>query len=89
MGSRVAHAFLATGSRCQHMTISIPHLVGQYTITPLASPTDCGNYAAAVSVRRGKHDRVFRLVPVFSSATEATCYALAQGKRLVLQNQLG
>lgn len=71
------------------MTFSIPHHVGPYTVTPLTSQTDCGDYAAAVSVRRGKHDRVFRLVPVFRSAAEATGYALVQGKRLILQNQLG
>ena len=71
------------------MTHSTPHRVGTYIVTPLTSLTDSGEYAASVSVRRGMHDRVFRLLPVFQSVAEATRYALRQGRHLVLQNQLG
>ncbi|MBS0407321.1 MAG: hypothetical protein JSS17_13365 [Proteobacteria bacterium] len=71
------------------MTPSIPHQVGHYIVTPFTGPADCGRFAASVSVRRGKHDRVFRFVPVFRSAAEATRYALGQARQLVAQNQLG
>ncbi|MDQ7973141.1 MAG: hypothetical protein REJ24_11265 [Rhodocyclaceae bacterium] len=50
--------------------------------------TESGQYAASVSIRRGMHDRVFRLIPRFDSATRAAVYALAQGRAFVLNNQL-
>ncbi|MFC5610209.1 hypothetical protein ACFPRE_25615 [Variovorax soli] len=49
---------------------------------------DAGRYSASVSIRRGMHDRVFRLIPHFDSAANAARYALAQGRQLVLNNQL-
>lgn len=64
------------------------HQVGNYLVTPLTKITDTGRYAASVSVRRGMHDRVFRLVPHFDSAALAALYALAQGRLFVHSNQL-
>ena len=64
------------------------HEVGKYLVTPMTRLTDTGEYAASVSIRRGMHDRVFRLIPRFQSAAQAAGYALAQGHHLVLNNQL-
>jgi hypothetical protein len=50
--------------------------------------TETGRYAASVSIRRGMHDRVFRLIRCFDSAPRAARYALAQGRHLVLSRQL-
>ncbi len=71
------------------MTQSLPHQVGNYIVTPFTGQTASGDYAACVSVRRGKHDRVFRFTPLFHSAAEATRYALRQGQHLVMHSQLG
>jgi hypothetical protein len=62
--------------------------LGRYLITPLTRLTDSGQYAASVSIRRGMHDRIFRLIPRFDSAANAERYALAQGQHFVLNNQL-
>jgi len=70
------------------MKISRAHEVGQYLVTPMTKLTDSGQYAASVSIRRGMHDRVFRLIPHFDSAARAARYALAQGRHFVLNNQL-
>lgn len=70
------------------MKISRVHEVGQYLVTPMTKLTDSGQYAASVSIRRGMHDRVFRLIPHFDSAARAARYALAQGRHFVLNNQL-
>jgi len=64
------------------------HEVGRYLVTPMTKLTETGQYAASVSIRRGMHDRVFRLIPRFDSATRAAVYALAQGRAFVLNNQL-
>jgi hypothetical protein len=49
----------------------------------LTRPTDCGRYAASVSIRSGRgsatHDRVLRFHPVFESRCAAERYATAQG----------
>lgn len=64
------------------------HLVGNYLVTPITKMTDDGQYAASVSIRRGTHDKVFRLIPVFDSAARAAFYALSQGRHFVHTNQL-
>ncbi|RYF28588.1 MAG: hypothetical protein EOO33_00455 [Comamonadaceae bacterium] len=70
------------------MTTQQVHQVGNYFVTPLTKVTDTGRYAASVSIRRGMHDRVFRFVPNFDSASLAALYALAQGRHFVHSNQL-
>lgn len=62
--------------------------VGNYVVTPLTKSTDSGLFAAAVSIRRGMHDRIFRFIPHFASDARATQYALAEGRSMVLRNQL-
>ena len=56
--------------------------VGKYLVSPLTRLTDGGRYAASVSIRSGRgsatHDRVLRLVPTFTTAAEAACYAIRQ-----------
>ncbi|MBS0452553.1 MAG: hypothetical protein JSS14_14710 [Proteobacteria bacterium] len=64
------------------------HEVGKYLVTPMTKLDVAGHYCASVSIRRGMHDRVFRLTPHFDSATSAARYALAQGRQFVLNNQL-
>lgn len=70
------------------MQIPQTHEVGKYHVTPMTKLTETGHYAASVSIRRGMHDRVFRLIPRFNSAARATHYALAQGRHFVRHNQL-
>ena len=70
------------------MQISQAHEVGKYLVTPMARLNEAGRYSASVSIRRGMHDRVFRLIPNFESAASAACYALAQGRLFVQNNQL-
>jgi len=70
------------------MQTSLTHEVGRYLVTPMTKLTETGQYAASVSIRRGMHDRVFRLIPRFDSAARAAVYALAQGRAFVLNNQL-
>jgi hypothetical protein len=66
--------------------------VGKYLVSPLTRLTDCGRYAASVSIRSGHgmatHDRVLRLVPVFDSADDAARYATAQGLAWIGQRAL-
>ena len=76
------------GSQNQLMQASQAHEVGRYHVTPMTKLTETGQYSASVSIRRGMHDRVFRLIPLFSSAAQAAHYALAQGRQFVLHNQL-
>jgi hypothetical protein len=64
-------------------------LVGSYVLTPLTSTTEQGLFAASVSIRRGVYDRIFRFIPRFACAAQATQYALAEGRSLVLCNRLG
>ena len=70
-----------------YMTLS-SLTVGKYLVTPLARITSTGDYAASVSIRRGMHDRIFRFIPRFDSQGHAMRYALAQGRTMVLNNQL-
>jgi hypothetical protein len=70
------------------MQSSESHEVGKYLVTPMTKLNDAGRYCASVSIRRGMHDRVFRLIPLFDSAASAARYALAQGRQFVLNNQL-
>lgn len=63
--------------------------VGKFLVTPLQSPrTICGHYAAAVSIRRGKHDRVVRFAPLFQTMERATLYGLEEARSMVLHNRL-
>ena len=61
--------------------------VGNYVVTPLTRTTDAG-VTASVSIRRGVYDRIFRFIPAFACHAQAAQYALAQGRSMVLQNQL-
>lgn len=70
------------------MQNSPSHEVGKYLVTPMTKLNDAGRYSVSVSIRRGMHDRVFRLIPHFDSAANAARYALAQGRQFVLNNQL-
>lgn len=72
----------------QYMQTPQAHEVGKYHVTPMTKLIETGQYAASVSIRRGMHDRVFRLIPRFNSAAQASRYALAQGRYLVQNNQL-
>ncbi|GAA3983759.1 hypothetical protein GCM10022279_03920 [Comamonas faecalis] len=63
--------------------------VGGYTVTPLAQSAEQGLFIASVSIRRGMYDRIFRFIPRFASAGQAVQYAMAEGRSLVLCNQLG
>lgn len=71
-------------------TMQLPniHQVGHYLVTPITRATDCGQFLASVSIRRGMHDRVFRFIPLFDSAGRAGVYALAQGRLFVQRNEL-
>ncbi len=63
-----------------------PVSVGHYLITPLTRVTDQGDYAASVSLRRGKYDRVYRFFPRFACAESALSFALAQARALLTQD---
>ncbi|WP_376785870.1 hypothetical protein [Diaphorobacter nitroreducens] len=62
--------------------------VGNYVVTPLTKTTNVG-VTASVSIRRGMYDRIFRFLPSFPCDAQAVQYAMAQGRRMVLHNQLG
>lgn len=62
--------------------------VGKYLVTPLTKLIGADAYAASVSIRRGMHDRVFRLLPRFASEAQALGYALDQGRRMAAHSQL-
>ena len=63
--------------------------VGKFLVTPLHTQrTACGQYAASVSIRRGKHDRVVRFIPLFKTVERAARYALDEARSMVLQNRL-
>ncbi|WP_280192761.1 hypothetical protein [Delftia sp. PS-11] len=62
--------------------------VGCYVVTPLIQAVGLRRFAAAVSIRRGKYDRVFRFIPQFADASLATSYAMAQGRSLLFSKQL-
>lgn len=81
LGQKAGHCF-------HYMQISHALEVGKYLVTPMTKVTKSGHYAASVSIRRGMHDRVFRLIPRFDSAAHAARYALAQGRHFILNNQL-
>ncbi len=62
--------------------------VGKFLVTPLTKITDHGDYASAVSIRRGVYDRIIRFIPRFESDAHAARYALREGRSMVLRNQL-
>jgi hypothetical protein len=66
--------------------------VGRFVLSPVARQTDCGQYAASLSIRSGQgsgtHDRVFRFIPLFSTPQAAAQYALAQGMGYLRQPAL-
>lgn len=62
--------------------------VGCYLVTPLIQAVGLDRFAAAVSIRRGVYDRVFRFIPQFPDAALAASYALAEGRSLLLRKQL-
>ena len=67
-------------------SLDTPVSVGHYLITPLTRVTDQGDYAASVSLRRGKYDRVYRFFPRFACAESALSFALAQARALLTQD---
>jgi hypothetical protein len=58
---------------------SQPIEVGKYRVSPLATQTDAGSFAASVSIRSGRgsatHDRVSRFSTLFDNAPAALHYA--------------
>ncbi len=66
-----------------------PRSVGRFLLSPLTRATDCGRFAASLSIRSGQgqgtHDRIFRFTPLFASAPAAARYALEQGMDFVSQ----
>ncbi|MEG0053975.1 MAG: hypothetical protein RR473_06945 [Comamonas sp.] len=69
-------------------TTQITERVGNYVVTPLTQITHSGKVAAAVSIRRGKYDRIFSFIEQFDSQSIANKYALTEGRSMVLCNQL-
>ncbi|HET9821597.1 MAG TPA: hypothetical protein VFQ16_07210 [Burkholderiaceae bacterium] len=57
--------------------------MGRFSLSTATRQTDCGQYAASLSIRSGRgtgtHDRVFRFVPLFPTSRAAAQYALDQG----------
>ncbi|MPS96665.1 hypothetical protein [uncultured Comamonas sp.] len=69
-------------------TEQITERVGNYIVTALTQMTHSGKVAAAVSIRRGTYDRIFRFIRQFDTQDMASKYALAEGRSMVLDNQL-
>ena len=69
-------------------TEQITERVGNYIVTALTQMTHSGKVAAAVSIRRGTYDRIFRFIRQFDTPDMASKYALAEGRSMVLDNQL-
>lgn len=69
-------------------TKQLTERVGNYVVTPLTQITHSGKISAAVSIRRGKYDRIFNFIEQFDSASTANKYALTEGRSMVLCNQL-
>ncbi len=59
--------------------------VGRYLVSPLTRFNEAGQYTAAVSIRNGSHDRVFRFTPEFPTREDADRYAIAEGRRWIRQ----
>lgn len=57
--------------------------VGKYLVSPQTLQTESGLYAAAVSIRHGRHNdaskRVFRFAPRFATRLGAQQFAIAEG----------
>lgn len=66
--------------------------MGRYQLSPITRQNDSGQYCASLSIRSGAgsatHDRVFRFIPVFSTAQAAARYALDEGLRYLHQSAL-
>lgn len=66
--------------------------VGRYRLSPVTRQTDCGRFAASLSIcsghGSGTHDRVFRFTPLFPTPQAAAQYALAQGMGYLQQPAL-
>lgn len=66
--------------------------MGRFELSPMSRRTECGHYAASLSIRSGRgsgtHDRVYRFTPLFRSAGAAARYALAQGQEMLTQAAL-
>jgi hypothetical protein len=63
--------------------------VGKYLVSPSTRQTDCGGYAASVSIRSGQgagtHDRLFRFDARFATREGARHHAVQQGIHWVNQ----
>lgn len=57
--------------------------VGRFTLSTTSRKTACGHFTASLSIRSGSgsgtQDRVFRFLPLFSTAQAALDFALDQG----------
>ena len=62
--------------------------VGNYVVTPLVKSTLGGQFMASVSIRRGMYDRIYRFANSFPTSALAFQHALAEGKGMVLANEL-
>ena len=66
-----------------------PFSVGKFLVSPLSFLSEAGDYHASISIRSGRgmgtHDRVFRLIPSFSSQEAALQYAAREGRAFALQ----
>ena len=68
------------------MNTNLTERVGNYVVTPLIQTMQNGLIEAAVSIRRGKYDRIFRFIPQFASETLANSYTLAQARTMALSS---
>lgn len=62
--------------------------IGHYLVTPFPIATEGGGFVGAVSIRRGKYDRVFRFIPQFATESLASSYALSEGRSMVQSHRL-
>lgn len=66
--------------------------VGRFVLSPITRQTDSGQFEASLSIRSGQgsasHDRVFRFIPLFTTAQAAALYALDQGLSFLRQPAL-
>lgn len=72
--------------------MTYPTQMGRFELSPMTRRTECGHYAASLSIRSGNgratHDRVYRFTPLFRSARAAVRYALSQGQEMLSQPAL-
>ena len=70
------------------MNTNLTERFGNSVVAPLTLISLYCQLEAAVSIRRGKYDRIFRFIELFDSPSSASKYALIEGRSMVLSNQL-